>query len=258
MMGETGAFTLRSLWRLFLLSSCCCGQSLKSAEPAWCLRCHLSIQLYTAPKRLFERVHCTSLTVRVDNATRVKLRQVRPHNVQDTHERLLTLVLQEAEENRVRDAVDDRVDRVKCRESIWDNAVRPVGKELGCNRRLEPHVCGGEDQDPRRCVHLVLVAVKNQERVVGVFWGDWRCSDPQTLRDDESARTRHSFQSVSDRFPTISTQNIFFAHASWNCSPYIASRLLCAFVILVMTSNIGKCSLTAPMFKSRTRRPRAL
>ena len=128
-----------------------------------------------------------SLTVLVDNAVRVELGQVPLHNGKHAHERVLPLILCETEENGVRDAVDDRVDRVQRRESTRNDTVRPVGKELGCDRRLEPHVCGGEDHDPRWGVLLILVAVEEQKRVVRVFRGDWCCCHPQVLRDDERA-----------------------------------------------------------------------
>ena len=55
----------------------------------------------------------------------------------------------QAEKHRVRDAVDDRVYRVQRRESSWHDTVRSVGKQFCCDRRLEPQVCRGEDQDPR-------------------------------------------------------------------------------------------------------------
>ena len=160
-----------------------------------------SSQLDATPKCPSEGVDGASLTVCVDNAARVKLGQVRLHNGQHAHERVLPLILREAEENGVRDAVDNGVDRVQCRKSSWHDTVRSVGKDLGCDRRLEPHVGGGEDQDPRRGVLLVLVAVEEQERVIGVFGGDWRCGDPQMLLDDELVCVGALFPKDFRQFP---------------------------------------------------------
>ena len=80
------------------------------------------------------------------------------------------------------------MDRVQRRETAWDDAVRPIGKQLCCQRLLEARVRGCEDQDPRRHVPFLLVAVKEREGVVRVFRTDRCCSHPQVVGDDEVVR----------------------------------------------------------------------